>query len=134
VVFSPGGGGSKNATLSVSSNDPSTPLRELALAGTGFGAVASAGVFRNGNWFLDLNGSEAWDGCATDACINSFGMAGDLPVTGDWDGTGATKIGVFRNGQWFLDLNENRSWDGCGTDACTASFGVAGDIPVAGEW
>jgi hypothetical protein len=92
------------------------------------------GVFRDGQWFKDLNGTGAWDGCGTDGCVSPFGMAGDLPVIGDWNGTGTTKIGVFRNGQWFLDLNGNGAWDGCGTDACYASFGQAGDLPVAGDW
>jgi hypothetical protein len=92
------------------------------------------GVFRNGQWFLDLNGNGTWDGCVTDGCYASFGRAGDLPVAGDWTGTGTMKIGVFRNGQWFLDLNGNGVWDGCGTDACYASFGGATDKPVAGAW
>jgi hypothetical protein len=61
-------------------------------------------------------------------------LRGDIPVAGDWNRTGTSKIGVFRNGQWFLDLNGNGAWDGCGTDACIASFGAAGDIAVVGEW
>jgi hypothetical protein len=27
----------------------------------------------------------------------------DIPVTGDWNGNGVTKIGIFRNGLWYLD-------------------------------
>ena len=54
------------------------------------------GVFRNGTWYLDMNGNDSWDP-GTDAII-SFGMAGDIPVVGDWNGSGTTKIGVFRNG------------------------------------
>jgi len=95
---------------------------------------AKIGVFRNGPWFLDLNGNGVWDGSGIDACYASFGWAGDIPVAGDWNGTGTAKIGVFRNGQWFLDLNGNGVFDGCGIDACYAFFGTAGDIPVAGEW
>ncbi len=102
-------------------------------AWTGGGAT-KIGVFRSGQWFLDLNGNGAWDGCGTDACYASFGQAGDIPVVGDWNGTGTANIGVFRSGQWFLDLNGNGAWDGCGTDTCYASFGQAGDIPVVGDW
>ena len=83
-------------------------------------------------WYLDLNGNGQWDGCGADACIK-FGMAGDLPVAGDWTGTGQAKIGVYRNGTWYLDLNGNGQWDGCGTDACIG-FGLPGDLPVAGDW
>jgi hypothetical protein len=92
------------------------------------------GVFRGGQWFLDSNGTGAWNGCGPDGCLVPFGMAGDLPVIGDWTGTGTTKIGVFRNGQWYLDLNGNGAWNDCGTDACYASFGMTGDIPISGDW
>ena len=36
---------------------------------------------------------------------------GGIPVTGDWNGDGTTKIGVFIDGRWFLDLNGNGVWD-----------------------
>jgi hypothetical protein len=100
------------------------------------------GVFRNGAWYLDnsKDGNVAWDGCGasadTDHC-GGFGIPGDLPVVGDWDGSGKTKIGVFRNGRWFLD-NGNGKFDGCGSfpalDRCGGSFGLAGDLPVVGDW
>ncbi|MBI2182716.1 MAG: hypothetical protein HYU31_18090 [Deltaproteobacteria bacterium] len=56
-------------------------------------------------------------------------------MSGDWDGTGASKIGVFDpiTGGWFLDLNGNGQWDGCEVDGCM-SFGLPGDIPVVGKW
>ncbi|CDH47363.1 SBBP repeat-containing protein [Candidatus Contendibacter odensensis] len=99
------------------------------------GAKSSIGVLRSssGQWFIDLNGNHQWDGCVADGCYDGFGQAGDLPVAGDWNGSGVAKIGVFRNGQWFLDANGNGSWDGCGTELCL-SFGQTGDLPVAGNW
>lgn len=63
----------------------------------------------------------------------SFGGAGDIPVAGDWNGTGVITIGVFRNGQWILDQNNNGAWDGTSIDA-VYNFGAAGDIPVVGDW
>jgi hypothetical protein len=81
------------------------------------------GVFRNGQWFLDLNGNGAWDGCGVDTCIDSFGAPTDIPVVGDWTGTGTAKLGVYRQGQWYLDKNGNGVWDGCGVDTCIDSFG-----------
>ena len=92
------------------------------------------GVFRSGIWYLDLNGNSAWDGCSTDGCISGWGIAGDLPVVGDWGNTGVAKFGVFRNGIWYLDLNGNRVWDGCSTDGCISGWGIAGDLPVVGDW
>jgi hypothetical protein len=100
--------------------------------------VAHLGLFRpsTGQWFLEYNGNRSWNGCGKDRCIGSFGVPGDRPVTGDWNGSGKSKIGVFRpsTGQWMLDFNGNGTWDGCGVDVCVTSFGVAGDIPVAGKW
>jgi PhoPQ-activated pathogenicity-related protein len=90
------------------------------------------GVFRNGQWFLDRNGDGQWNGCGVDGCAQ-FGVAGDKPVSGDWNHDGFSEIGVYRNGNWFLDLNGNRQWDGCGMDGCT-QFGAAGDKPVSGDW
>ena len=104
------------------------------------------GVFRSGTWYLDYPGFGAWVGCgapanpAQDACI-PFGLPGDSPVTGNWNGSadGKSKIGVFRSGTWYLDYPGTGTWVGCGApanpaqDACI-SFGLPGDVPVVGDW
>jgi len=60
-----------------------------------------------------------------------FGLAGGIPVTGDFDGDGISEVGVFFDGIWFLDLNGNGIWD----DAdLWARLGKAGDVPVTGDW
>ncbi len=112
---------------------------DLAVAGDWDAAGTSKiGLFRpsTGEWFLDRNGNGIWDGCNVDQCVTAFGQPGDLPVAGDWDATGSTKIGVFRpkTGDWFLDLNGNGQWDGCNVDKCLSGFGQEGDLPVAGRW
>ena len=73
--------------------------------------------------------NRAWNGCSKDLCISSFGMSGDIPVTGDWTGNGVSKIGVFRpsTGEWFLDLNGNGKWDGSSLDLYVPGYGQAGD-------
>ena len=39
------------------------------------------GVYRNGQWFLDLNGNGTWDGCEVDFCSSPFGgVRGDKPI------------------------------------------------------
>jgi Divergent InlB B-repeat domain/Fibronectin type III domain len=102
--------------------------------------VTKVGLYRpsTGQWFLDRNGDRSWDGCRRDLCISSFGTTEpeDLPVTGDWNGTGKSKIGLFRpqTGEWLLDLNGNNQWDGCDIDLCLTDFGDVGDLPVAGKW
>jgi hypothetical protein len=60
-----------------------------------------------------------------------FGAPGDVPVVGDWDGSGVKRLGVFRNGTWILDLNGNGVID---SSDKTISFGSAGDVPVVGDW
>jgi hypothetical protein len=89
-----------------------------------------------GYWYLDRNGNSKWDGCKADRCLGPFGGAGDIPVVGDWNGTGVAKIGVFdpETGMWDLDYNGNGKWNGCGRDRCMGPFGISGDIPVAGDW
>jgi hypothetical protein len=104
---------------------------------TGTPVLVSIGVFRNGSWYIDTNQNGIWDS-SIDA-VMSWGMAGDVPVMGDWDGSGTKKVGIFRNGTWCLDYLGTGTWVGCGApgdptkDACI-SFGSAGDIPVVGNW
>jgi hypothetical protein len=59
-----------------------------------------------------------------------------LPVVGDWNGDGTTKLGLFRpsTGQWFLDADGNKSWNSCPSDRCIEAFGAPGDRPVVGDW
>jgi len=62
-------------------------------------------------------------------------VAGAIPVTGDWTGTGKTKIGIYANGVWYLDLNGNGAWDGTPTDGLYSfGGGLTGAVPVTGKW
>jgi hypothetical protein len=91
---------------------------------------------KSGSWLIDANGDGKRDGCTVDACYSSFGQVDDIPVAGDWDGSGKTKIGVFRpqTGEWFLDKNGNGQLDSCGVDTCIKAFGQPGDKPLVGKW
>ena len=98
--------------------------------------ISKLGTFRpaDGTFYLDANGTGTWDGCGTDRCLQ-IGLNGDIPLVGDWDGTGSSKVGVFRpsDGVFYLDHNGNGVWDGCGTDRCL-QIGMNGDIPLVGDW
>ncbi|MDD1673202.1 MAG: C25 family cysteine peptidase, partial [Methanomicrobiales archaeon] len=92
------------------------------------GAISKIGIFRNGIWYLDYNGNGVWD--AQDLAF-PFGLSGDVPFVGDWNGSGTSKIGVFRNGVWYLDYNGNRVWD---AQDLGFPFGLSGDVPIVGDW
>jgi hypothetical protein len=98
--------------------------------------ITNIGVFRNGAWYLDINGNYQWDpGVDLVFRAGSFGLPGDIPVTGDWNGDGLTNIGVFRNGAWYLDATGNGNWDpGADLIIRAGSFGLPDDIPVTGDW
>jgi hypothetical protein len=102
--------------------------------GDGFTEV---GVFRQGKWYFDLDNSGTWSDCTasggSDLCLTAFGGAGDIPVTGDWNGDGTDEVGVFRSGRWYLDGDGSGTWN-ADADIYKASFGGAGDIPVTGDW
>jgi len=90
---------------------------------------------RTPKWYLDRNGDGKTDDCSVDACLKFPINDGDLPVAGDWDGTGKTKIGRFSStADWFLDFNGDGQWKNCNFDECVKSFGVAGDLPAVGNW
>ena len=60
-----------------------------------------------------------------------FGVIGDVPIVGDWDGDGSVTIGVYRpeNSTFYL-RNSNTP----GNAEITVAFGKKGDIPVVGDW
>jgi hypothetical protein len=115
--------------------DPRTGMWELDWTGDG---VTQIGIFdpTTGLWKLDWNNNGRFDDCETDSCLGPFGIAGDLPIVGDWNGTGKAQIGIFDpgTGMWELDLNGNGVFDGCEVDACLGPFGQQGDLPVVGKW
>ncbi|MEY2420438.1 MAG: hypothetical protein QOI95_505 [Acidimicrobiaceae bacterium] len=61
--------------------------------------------------------------------VFGFGLQGDAPVMGDWNGDGIDSPGVFRNGTWYL-RNSNTN----GPPDLAFGFGLPGDTPVVGDW
>jgi hypothetical protein len=94
--------------------------------------IAKVATFYQGSWYFDKNGNLNWDGTTADR-MGGFGVAGDVPVRGDWTGTGVVRVGVFRSGTWLLDLDDDLIWDGPIEDM-QGAFGVAGQVPVVGDW
>jgi hypothetical protein len=58
-----------------------------------------------------------------------FGDSGDVPVTGDWTGSGKTQIGVFRSSDATFYLG-----DVGGVAPMTERLGESRDVPISGDW
>jgi len=86
----------------------------------------TVGVFRPSNGALYLRNLNI-TGFA-DVAIN-YGLGGDYPVVGDWDGNGTDTIGIYRNGTFYL-----RNSNTLGFANITVAFGSLGDQPIAGDW
>ena len=86
----------------------------------------TAGVFRPTNGLLYLKNKN--DTGFADAALN-YGLPGDYPVVGDWDGNGTVTIGIYRDGSFYLK-NANTF----GFADVVFPFGKVGDQPIAGDW
>ncbi|HEX5443110.1 MAG TPA: fibrinogen-binding protein, partial [Pirellulales bacterium] len=60
-----------------------------------------------------------------------FGTFDDIPVTGDWTGTGVDSIGVFHDGHWILDVDGDGKR---GPHDISLRMGQKGDRPVVGDF
>ena len=88
--------------------------------------AVTTGVFRPSNGVIFLKNSNT-TGIA-DLGLN-YGLPGDYPVVGDWDGNGTVTIGIYRNGSFYL-RNSNTN----GFADVVFPFGLPGDQPLAGDW
>jgi len=90
--------------------------------------VSSIGVFREGVWYLDVDGDGRWS--PGDRRV-AMGRAGDLPVVGDFNRDGIDEIGLYRDGTWQLDTNRDYR-----LDAHDKVFEMGGphDRPVMGDF
>ncbi|HJS20769.1 MAG TPA: Ig-like domain-containing protein [Anaerolineales bacterium] len=86
----------------------------------------TTGVYRPSSGPLFLKNSNTTG--VADVSI-TYGIPGDKPVIGDWDGDGDVTIGVYRNGSFYL-RNSNTP----GNADMVFSFGLSGDQPIAGDW
>jgi hypothetical protein len=90
--------------------------------------VSSIGVYREGTWYLDMDGNGRWS--QGDQLVQ-MGTDKDIPVVGDWNGDGTDELGLFRDGTWQLDINGDHR-----IDANDRVFQLGGphDKPVVGDF
>ena len=62
------------------------------------------------------------------------GVAGDIPIVGDWDGDGDDETGVFRPGTGQFILRKTNGAFCFPPCTITLNFGQFGDLPVVGDW
>jgi hypothetical protein len=125
-IASDPGPGSRSGTLTIGGQ---TFTVNQVVAG-----ATKIGTYNAGVWSLDLNGNFTFDNAAVDRqSYWTLGQSGEIPVYGDWNGDGRTKIGVYFNGTWLLDYNGNGIWDGPGIDKLVF-HGGPGYVPVVGDW
>lgn len=138
----PGSGGGNHLSAGYSPIPVATPPQ----AGTSSTIPTSKiGVWRWGTGFITNNqGSGDYEGAPNDAIV-SFSppggvQQGDVPVVGDWAGTGRTCAGYVRTVNstltWYLDANCNGVWDdpSSGGGDYFKLFGYAGMQPIVGDW
>jgi hypothetical protein len=91
------------------------------------------GTFRGTNQFILSNSTNAPN---EDISLGLL-LAGDVPLTGDWDRDGDDDLGVYNSstGQ-FLIRTKVKICTLCPAtvQAVTINFGQAGDLPVTGDW
>jgi len=90
--------------------------------------VSNIGIFRQGTWFLDVDGNGRWS--EADERVR-FGAPGDVPVVGDFNSDGTDELGVYRAGTWIFDTNGNRSLD---ANDKVFELGGPGDKPTVGDF
>ncbi|NNF08826.1 MAG: DUF4038 domain-containing protein [Acidimicrobiia bacterium] len=83
----------------------------------------------NGRWHLRVEGQPDW--------TFWFGVPGDVPLLGDWDGNGIATPGMYRPSSGFVYLTNSIPADGSVAVAdagLTFYYGAPGDQVLVGDW
>ncbi|MGH9946706.1 MAG: FG-GAP repeat domain-containing protein [Pyrinomonadaceae bacterium] len=128
--------GSAAARPPVSSSTPNynanAPAKEYVYAGGKLLAVSEPMAPVPADLAIWRPSSGVWwvlGGTGSQQAVQEWGLAGDIPVPGDYDGDGKTDFCVFRpsDGVWYIVNSSTGTTGGI-------QFGQAGDKPVAADF
>lgn len=126
------GSGDATVTFSVALNTGKARNENIVVSGRTFtisqsrfiGNAETPGVYANGVAYLRNSNSAG----LTDIAF-AYGITGDVPISGDWNGDGVDTLGIYRNGIFYL-----RNSNSTGPADIQFAFGLPGDFPIAGDW
>ncbi len=123
-----------NQTASQHVTFPNAVAGDIPIAGDWEGdGPASLGFWRPSNQTFYLYGDLDPNGATSPTLWKSivFGLSGDMPIAGDWDGSGTTYVGVWRPSSHLFIFNDT---DTANAISGTSALGLSGDVPLAGDW
>ena len=98
--------------------------------------IDTVGVYRiingSGNWFLSNSPNVSGTTPAVNVPVFAFGLSGQLPVVGDWNGDGLDTVGVFQGQGQFAITNQLLNFDP--NEAFFFLVQGADGLPVTGDW
>ncbi len=80
----------------------------------------------NGSVTVSGETVRSWLGLRSTLFTVTNPVLGGIPVSGDWDGDGATDLGWFRDGNWSLRLGSG--------EVVRFRYGRSDDLPIVGDW
>lgn len=103
----------------------------------------NVGVYCEGAWFLDYDGSHTWDAVNQSHLVylgwNDGGTNTVIPCPAHWNADGSTNLAVYCGGAWFIRMQPLTSSVKVrpaldGLRFIVEDWGWAGAVPVPADW